>query len=155
VGFNPADVNLAVDIPNGPVASAAEALGDGEAPWEELLKRLPITPITREFAANLQLEQRDGQVWHFVMPKQLGSLHTQRQEQSLAQALSVYFGAPIQLQVNAREGVVDTPAAAAQAKREAAQRAAEEAVEQDPVMQRLQERFDARVIPDSIHPLDA
>lgn len=138
-----------------PDASTADLLGDSEAPWDELLKRLPITPITREFAANLQLVARDGSKWQFVMASELAYLRTKKQEQLLAKALSIYFGDSIQIQLDTRTEVTDTPAAAAAAQRSAAQQAAVDAVDQDPVMQRLQERFDARVIPNTIHPLDA
>lgn len=136
------------------VQAPGQALGDDDAPWDELLKRLPITPITREFAANLLLIGREADCWQFAIAPDKTALHTPRQEQFLAQALSTYFGRKLELRIRSQGGFLDTPAAAAAAQREAAKQAAIEAANSDPVILRLQERLGAMVIPGSIHPLD-
>lgn len=128
--------------------------GDPDVPWQGLVQLLSVSPMTREFAANLHLEHRDEHVWTFVLPKHLGYLQTPRQEQSLLQALREYLQCEIKINIKAREGDFNTPAIAAAAEREAARAAACKAADDDPVMQRLQDRLDARIIPDSIQPLD-
>lgn len=139
---------------NRAVQAPGQALGDDDAPWDELLKRLPITPITREFAANLLLIERDADCWQFAIAPDKTALHTPRQEQFLARALSTYFGRKLELRIRSQGGFLDTPAAAAAAQREAAKQAAIDAANSDPVILRLQERLGAMVIPGSIHPLD-
>ncbi|GAB4189723.1 MAG: hypothetical protein Tsb002_17050 [Wenzhouxiangellaceae bacterium] len=136
-------------------SAEAGAAGDPQAPWEQILAQLALTPMSREFAANLHLESRGHGQWEFVLPAHLAYLQTKRQEEALSQALNQWLQQEVRLRISQREGSFDTPATAAAEQRSAAREAAHDAAASDPVMQRLQERFDGRIIPDSIHPLDA
>ncbi|MEL6710923.1 MAG: DNA polymerase III subunit gamma/tau C-terminal domain-containing protein, partial [Pseudomonadota bacterium] len=98
----------------------------------------------------------DGKTLHLLVQPQVASLIGSRSEQKLQQALKNYHGKPLKLRLTAtQEQAVDSPVArqaAAQAER---QRAAEQSMTQDPMVQALQQTFDAQIVPGSIRPLAA
>jgi DNA polymerase-3 subunit gamma/tau len=73
----------------------------------------------------------------------------------IAERLGEVLGEPIRLRfVEDSHGAAHTPAARAAEARSAAQSAAEAAIEGDPLVQALKREFGARVLPQSIKPIE-
>ncbi len=77
-----------------------------------------------------------------------------RHEDKIRDALKDRFGDTIQLRIEEGAPGPHTPAAYEERQRQARQRAAEEAIRQDPVVRTLVERFEARVVEESIRPAE-
>ena len=74
-------------------------------------------------------------------------------QDKLQQALSEHFGRSLQLRIDLNEVGEDTPAAAAQRRRQARQEQAVASVEQDEFVREVIDLFDATVVESSIKPV--
>jgi DNA polymerase-3 subunit gamma/tau len=75
-------------------------------------------------------------------------------KERLGKALGDYLGEAVRLQIDVGEAAGETPADLRAKAAEERQRAAEAAIESDPNISAMQEAFGARVIPDSVRPVD-
>jgi DNA polymerase III subunit gamma/tau len=133
-----------------PVAPVSAAAGSGD--WPELLSRLELQGAARQLAGNCQLIERDGNRFRFLLDSRAQSLHTRQQEERLTQALGRLVGSPVTVEIE-QGGVDDTPARReAQARDDRLERA-RAALENDPNVQALRDRFGAVLQPDSIKPV--
>ncbi|MEW7978902.1 MAG: DNA polymerase III subunit gamma/tau [gamma proteobacterium symbiont of Phacoides pectinatus] len=123
--------------------------------WSEVVERLKLGGVARQLANNCSFGAWDGA--RLVL--RLDPLHRQMRvdssEQRLRRALCELLGCEVRLEIQVGEPAdADTPARI-QAKNEAQRlREAREAVAGDPLVQALEEQFDARVIPESVRPAD-
>ena len=135
---------------SGPVTNSP--LGDI---WSQTVSQLvaaeAVAALTRELALQSELLSQDGGVWTLRVERE--SLSQPSARDKLQAALQQLLGdAGVQLLVDVG-AVSDTPArrnAAALAER---QRAAEEMIHNDPVVQGLIRDWGARIVPGSIKPL--
>ena len=74
-------------------------------------------------------------------------------QDKLQQALTDYFGCPMQLTIDLHEASVETPAAATQRRNSERQDRAVAAVEQDEFVREVIDLFDATLIESSIKPV--
>jgi len=89
-----------------------------------------------------------------AMDPRTSVLRSGQMEASLEKALQAYFKRPLKLQINLETPQQETPALQHQRHKDERQKAAEQEIEQDPVVAALKERLDARIVPGSIKPLD-
>jgi DNA polymerase-3 subunit gamma/tau len=75
-----------------------------------------------------------------------------RHEEKIIEALRNRFGATITLRVEQGDAEGKTPAAWEERQRQARQKAAEDSIRNDPAVQSIVERFEARVVENSIRP---
>ncbi|MEL6722446.1 MAG: DNA polymerase III subunit gamma/tau [Pseudomonadota bacterium] len=140
--------------PSVPAAASASTTDFGD--WHQIVPQLSLVGMTQQLAQHATLQSWDGKTLHLLVQPQVASLIGSRSEQKLQQALKNYHGKPLKLRLTAtQEQAVDSPVArqaAAQAER---QRAAEQSMTQDPMVQALQQTFDAQIVPGSIRPLAA
>jgi DNA polymerase III subunit gamma/tau len=135
-------------------APAADAATD----WPELLGRLDLGGAAHQLAANCLWLGREGQTVRLRLDARNDALRTPQTEERLAQALGRHFGAPIRLVIERDEAPGASPLAAdTPAKIEARQVAAEiaaarAALEAEPAVRALKERFGASVAPDTVKP---
>ena len=123
--------------------------------WPVLLNRLVLNGSALTVAGLLAVDQAGPGHVEFTASKDDLFMVTDRFKATLTRALGDYFGQDIRVQVRAVDAVdLDTPARREQTRLDATQAAAEAAIEQDPLIQRLRARFDAEVLRDSIRPLD-
>ncbi len=108
-----------------------------------------------QLAQNAALREREGNT--LVLALQPAHMHlavepmVSQMEERIGQAM----GERIRLRfVEERGAAAETPAARAANAREAAQSAAEQAIEEDPLVQSLKREFGARVVPQSIKPFE-
>ncbi len=131
-----------------PAKPAAGAQGD----WPSLLARLELKGPARQLAGNCQLIERSGNHFRFLLDERAGSLHTRQLEDRFAQALRQLVGDAATLEIE-RGGAGDTPARREEQARDERLESARAALERDPNVQTLRERFGAVLQPESIKPV--
>jgi DNA polymerase-3 subunit gamma/tau len=127
---------------------AAPPLGD----WPALLARLDLKGPARQLAGHCQLLARDGDRFRFLLDERAVALHTRQLEDRFLQALRAEVGQSATIEIE-RGGADDTPARREQQARDERQEQARAALERDPNVQALRERFGAVLQPDSIKPV--
>ena len=122
--------------------------------WITLVKQLNLTGLSYTFACQCVLQEyANNQVKLLLDPKQT-ALHTPKQEEKLAQALSKHFAQPISLSISLGDANLLTPARYEQQQK--AQRLEETTknLQEDPTLQAIIKTFDAKLQPESIQLLD-
>jgi DNA polymerase-3 subunit gamma/tau len=140
-----------------PAANAAESRpapppAGAQGDWPSLLARLELKGPARQLAGNCQLVARTGDHFRFLLDERAGSLHTRQLEDRFAQALRQLVGDAATLEIE-RGGAGDTPARREEQARDERLESARAALERDPNVQTLRERFGAVLQPESIKPV--
>jgi DNA polymerase-3 subunit gamma/tau len=142
----------AAETESSPAAASATSAAEGEE-WHGLLPRLELSGPVRELARNIQLESKSGDRWQFLIPDSVRHLGSDSVVQKLQSALASQLGHPVSLALHAASEPVPTPAVLGEQATLEKLSDAERAIEQDPTVQALKERFGARLIEDSVQPL--
>jgi DNA polymerase-3 subunit gamma/tau len=128
------------------------ARGDDE--WLTLIERLALTGQVRELARHVELQSRDENRWTFAIAPALKHLGSRICISRLEQALSAELGRELRIRiVEDGQAPARTVAAAEQEQQHQAMNDAEKAIAEDPTVQTLKEKMGARVVDDSIRPL--
>jgi DNA polymerase-3 subunit gamma/tau len=139
--------------PAAPLPSARAATpATGPDDWPNILAALDLQGAPRQLAANCVLLGREGATLRLALDPRSASLRTRALEDKLTQALARHFGSAVRLEIEVRDGTVETPARSserAQAERCAQARSAFEA---DPTVEAFKERFGASVLADTVRP---
>lgn len=136
---------------NGPTGAA---LTVDAATWPELVAALPVKGMPIQLAMHSVPASVSGNHITLLLPAAHQHLAADRFSDRLREALESHFGQQINLSVQLGEAAEASPARRSEMDAEARQRQAEQAIYNDPVVQQLQNRFDAEVQADSIRPLD-
>jgi len=132
----------------------AEPIRKGETQdWPSLQATLDLSGAAREFARNLQLESADENRWRFLVPDTLKDLGSESVVQSLQSALSTRVGHAVILDLHTASEPVKSVAAAADRAEINRMTEAERAIEEDSTVKDIKKKFGAKIIPDSIQPL--
>ncbi|RUL79784.1 DNA polymerase III subunit gamma/tau [Dyella choica] len=124
--------------------------------WESLIHRAELRGPLGQLAQNSALRGREGQTLVLALQPTHMHLAVEPIVSQIADRLSEAMGEPIRLRfVEDSQGAVHTPAARAAEARGAAQSAAEASIEGDPLVQALKREFGARVLPQSIKPIES
>jgi len=130
----------------------AEAVG-ADSDWQDLLVRLQFSGPVRELARNITLESRSGSKWRFLIPDAVSHLGSNAVLDRLRQELSTQLGQPVELALRTAKEALMTPARVSEQAEVKRLSEAERAISNDPTVRKLKERFGARVVDDSIQPL--
>ena len=148
----------AVPVPAAPVAAAPVARDASGLPdWEALIERAGLRGPFGLVAQNAVLRERDGQTLVLALQPAHMSLAVEPMVSQMEERIGQALGERIRLRfVNSGQGAVaqQTPAARAAQARGAAQAAAEQAIDADPLVQSMKREFGARVVPQSVKPFD-
>ncbi|MAD00270.1 MAG: DNA polymerase III subunit gamma/tau [Pseudomonadales bacterium] len=125
------------------------------AEWLALFERLGLTGLTQSIAAHCQLVGREQGIWTLHLDPGHSALYNENHRKRLEQAIGTVQEQPVQLLVEVAAPTQETPAVAAARRKAARQRAAEQSIVADPLVQRLQSDFAAHICEGSIRPLDA
>ena len=127
---------------------------DGEKEWVSFIGNLPISGQVRELARNLQLRSKQDGNWSFVISPSLRHLGSKQCVDRLGQAISEQLGQPVHISLsNSAEGDLLTAAGISERSHRLKQTDAERAIENDPTIQALKDKFGATIVEDSIQPL--
>ena len=123
--------------------------------WETLIQRADLRGPLGQLAQNSALRGREGQTLVLALQPTHMHLAVEPIVGQIAERLGEVLGEPIRLRfLEDSQGAAHTPAARAAEARSAAQSAAEAAIEGDPLVQALKREFGARVLPQSIKPIE-
>ncbi len=136
--------------PSAPPASAGD---DPFADWHALLPRLGLSGMAAQLAAHAVVREWDGRTLTLEVEASCASLLGSLAEQRLLEALRAQVGGELRLQWHKGEAA-DTPAAREQQARARRERQAREDIAADPLVQALQEGFDAELVEESIRPVE-
>ncbi len=135
--------------------SAAETAPEpeGEFVWHRDFRSLGIVGMPGNLASHGAMS-RDGDTIILTIDEGHARLLNSRHEEKILAALRNRFGDSIQLRIEQGDTGPHTPAAYEERQRKARQEAAEASIRKDPVVQSIVERFEARVVEESIRPTD-
>jgi len=126
---------------------------EGEFVWHRDFRSLGIVGMPGNLASHGAMS-RDGDVITLTIDEGHARLLNSRHEEKILAALRNRFGDSIQLRTEQGDPGPHTPAAYEERQRKARQKAAEASIHQDPVVKSIVERFEARVVEDSIRPAE-
>ncbi|MEJ2534491.1 MAG: DNA polymerase III subunit gamma/tau [Gammaproteobacteria bacterium] len=125
----------------------------GEVDWDGLIQRLDLDGPVRELARNIQFESRTGDEWRFLIPDEARHLGSTSLVEQLQTKLSSHVGHDVNLAIHKASEPVATPAAVSRQAEVRRRSEAERAIDEDPTLRSLKDRFDARILDDSNQPL--
>jgi DNA polymerase-3 subunit gamma/tau len=132
------------------------AVENGDIDWQSLVAKLELSGLARQLATNCAWAGRDGDTVRLKLDPRGAALRTSNTEERLTQALARHLPGVRRILIEdggAEAAEADTPARRAAREAEAKLAAARGALEQDPTVRALQDRFGASVQPDSVKPL--
>ena len=132
---------------------AGTVAGEPEQDWSRLQDSLELTGAARELARNMQLESAGQVCWKFLVPDTLQHLGSESVVQSLQSALSDRLGHAVMLDLHTASEPVESVAAAVERTEVNRMSEAERAVDEDPTVRQIKEKFGAKIVPDSVQPL--
>jgi DNA polymerase-3 subunit gamma/tau len=136
------------------VAAAEPAPQAGDADWIALAKRLNLKGSVRELARNLHLQSTSQDQWEFVISRSLKHLGSTTSVDRLSQAISEQMGHPVTvLLVDGEETSLATAAKLEEQQLHTKISDAQRAIEEDPNIKSLKDQMGARIVEDSIQPL--
>ena len=125
-----------------------------ESDWVSLQGNLEITGQARELARNVQLQARSEDRWDFIIATSLRHLGSQNCVNRLSQAISEKVGHPVRVKLTDSDGKDIISAATLDEKKTRDRMSeAEKAINDDPTVKALKEQLGARIVEDSIQPL--
>jgi DNA polymerase-3 subunit gamma/tau len=162
LAFRPADVAgslrepapsarpAAAPLPAKPATASATSTQQGD--WPDLLERLDLKGPARQLAGHCQLLAREGDHFRFRLDERAGAMHTRQLEERFLQALRTLVGDKATLEIE-QGSAGDTPARRDEQARNERMEKARAALERDPNVQALRDRFGAVLQPESIKPV--
>ena len=124
--------------------------------WDALIEQAGLRGPLGQLAQNAALRERDGNTLVLALQPAHMHLAVEPMVGQMADRIGDVLGERIKLRFIAdSHGAIETPAARAASARENAQSAAEQAIEEDPLVQSLKREFGARVVPQSIKPIES
>jgi len=126
---------------------------EGEFVWERDFRSLEIVGMPGNLASHGALAW-DGNTVVLTIDDGHARLLNARHEEKILAGLRSRFGDATELKVEPGNPGPHTPAAYEERQRKARQQAAEEAIRKDPAVKSIVERFEARVVEDSIRPIE-
>jgi DNA polymerase-3 subunit gamma/tau len=143
---------------DAPVADAATspepAYGAEDSEWLSLARKLNLNGSVRELARNVHLRSRCEDHWEFAIAHSLRHLGSETCVQRLRQAISEQLGHPVMVRlIDSEDGTLLTAASIEEQRLRSKMSDAERAINEDPIVQSLKAQFGARIVEDSIQPL--
>lgn len=123
------------------------------ADWHQILAALKLGGMARELGQHCELRRLNKSRIELGLSPTHRHLQMKPAQDKLQQALTDYFGCPMQLTIDLHEASVETPAAATQRRNSERQDRAVAAVEQDEFVREVIDLFDATLIESSIKPV--
>jgi DNA polymerase-3 subunit gamma/tau len=147
--LQPAPLPKQVEEPAPRESPPSELTPEG---WSDAVGLLGLAGLARELANNTTLASfENGQV-QLVLDEACAQLRNKDREMALKQALERLLRRDLRLEIRVGAPARETPAKERQRLQTERQRDAEQAIDADPTVQALKEKFNARVSPGSVRP---
>ena len=137
------------------MTSAASLSDQGDlSQWHIVVKELDLGGITLQLASNCLFSHWDGNLLELKLAAAHKNLLVESTKQRLYHALEAYTGRQFKLNISVADDVKGTPAQMQAQSRNRRQQEAENALAADPLIQVMEQKFDAKLMPESIQPID-
>lgn len=124
------------------------------ANWHEVVNRLKLGGISRQLAENCQYRDIEESTITLTLDPAHKHMLVESSEKSLHRALEEFLGKQIKLLIKVEQPESETPAQKQARSKAERQREAELAMADDPVVKAAEEQFGARLIKESVKPID-
>jgi DNA polymerase-3 subunit gamma/tau len=124
------------------------------ADWPQLVARLKLGGMARMLAQHCELAGAQGDRFALRVPELHQHLLEKPYRDRLQAALEEHFGSRLKVEFTTGQASGQTPAELEDRERQTKLRSAVQAIEGDPFVRELVESFDARVVDETIRPLD-
>lgn len=121
--------------------------------WPSVLRQLGLRGVAYALASNLSLKSRRPGEICLVLEAQHAQIRTKNAEARLQQALASYFSEDLRLRIDVESHAAETPAQRQSRSQAKKQQVAEQAIDNDDLIQGLKERFGAKIVPGSVRPV--
>ncbi len=118
--------------------------------WDEILPALGLKGLSHNAAENAILLEIEGSVLVLGVSGGHQSLFTPSTTQRIEEALSNYFQSPRKIRIEKKDQIENSPAQQKQMAKEQRHQAAEQSLEQDPVLEEIKQSFSAKIVNNSI-----
>jgi len=122
--------------------------------WYGVVGTLKLGGIARQLAENCQFHGLDDSTVVLTLDPAHKHMLVESSEKNLHRALEEYLGKQIKLKINVEQPESETPAQKQARNRAERQREAEHAMSDDPIVKAAEEQFGARLIKESVKPID-
>ena len=139
--------------PTDPAPAIEPATGLA-AEWLDIYLKLGLAGLTGSIAANCTLIAVEGDRWLMHLDPAQSALFNATQHRRFNDALNQYHGRTLKLDIELLTPQQETPAQAAARRRGERQRAAEQSIQADPVVQQLMQQFAAVIRDGTIEPVE-
>ena len=141
-------------VPPVDCPQAAKTSSPADTDWMRLQGDLEISGQVRELARNVQLQSRSDDRWDFVITPSLRHLGSQNCINRLGQAISQRVGHTVAIKLIDSDNTEPVTASALDKHKNLQNMSeAERAINNDPTVKALKEKLGARIVEDSIQPL--
>ncbi|MDO8862428.1 DNA polymerase III subunit gamma/tau [Haliea sp. E1-2-M8] len=123
--------------------------------WPDLLAKLGLAGIVQNIASHCVLQAQQGSDFQFVLDDTNLALFNPGHADRIRLALQNYFDTPVSVSIEPGRPQLETPAQRSARRAAERQLEAEQAIEHDPLLQQLIQRFDGELDRASITPLDS
>ncbi|MGH8481125.1 MAG: DNA polymerase III subunit gamma/tau C-terminal domain-containing protein, partial [Nevskiaceae bacterium] len=123
----------------------ARAAGAADPGWSERVERLGLEGFAKQLARNCEWLGRSGDAVRLGLDPRVKHLLQDDRRAAIEQALARQFGAAVRLRIELTPGAGQTPAKLDEQRAAERQRAAEQAIDADPTVRALKEKFGATV----------
>ena len=136
-----------------PAETAIDKVGLEPARWAELLDQLPLGGLVYNVASHCELRQVDGDKAYLVLDEENASLYNDSHAGRIGAALGDYLGRPVSVAIEVGLPRFETPARRARRLLDERQAQALAAIEADPGVKLLLERFEGTIDRESVTPI--
>ena len=137
-----------------PAAPAATAGRPFNGNWPGLIESSRVKGMVKQLAVNCSLLSHSGSDMALQLNEEFSQLLNPNLQNKLQDALSEFLGDRVKLTITLGKPASETPAQTAARNVAERQQAAEQSIDEDPVVKALKENFDAEVVPNSVRPVD-
>jgi DNA polymerase-3 subunit gamma/tau len=152
-----ADAPIAAKMQQAPRKPAPKPQPDQQAwqepDWASLVPRLGLAGLNKQLASNCAYLRREGQTVFFGLDARSESYLTKARQDSMAAALSEYYGESLKVEITLGPKGSETPVQVKKRKEVEELDAARAGLEADPNVKALKDMFGAELVPDSVEPI--
>ena len=122
--------------------------------WVEVHSQLHLGASLGEIVSHCLFDKMNENQLFFIIDQEQTSLYDSAHQQSLAEALSDYFGVQLSVEISFGKTEKETPRAVSIRAKEERLAAAIEVLNQDPDLQEFKQKFDANLDTTTVRPID-
>ncbi len=142
---------VTAEVPEKPALTPADV---DFSDWHQVLARLNLRGMAAQLAHNCGFGSWDGRKLTLVLEPSFDSMLGSLPEERLGDALNEFAGGPVKLKLQLGKAKNETPAQRQEKAMEVRQQQAEQDISADPLVQGMQEVFDAEVVEKSVKPVE-